>query len=302
MTTQELKEAAFSLGFIAFGVARPETPPFYGELIRWLASGRHGGMTWLEKNLMLRGNPAGLLEGCQAVVSLAYPYSGRKPCSPDGLCVSRYAEPSRDDYHSRLRELGKKIAAFIAGAHPGSRARICVDSAPLMERSLAMASGVGFIGKNTSLIVPGAGSFVYLCEILTTAPLGFTPPLPEWPGHCGGCTRCLDGCPSGALEQPYLLDASRCLSYLTIEKRDAVSAETGRLMAPCILGCDRCQEVCPHNDEKTGADVCLPPMEVWAAMEEEDFQARFGRTALARAGLRKLRENIFAVAPLIRKS
>ncbi len=297
MTDRGLKDAAFSLGFISVGVARPGTPPFFRELTGWLASGKHGAMTWFEKNPGLRANPALLLEGCRAVVSLAYPYSAAKPISPDGLCVSRYAEPLLDDYHDRLRGLGKKLAAFMAGAFPGSRSRVCVDSAPVMERSLAMASGVGFIGRNTCLIVPGVGSFVYLCEILTTAPLAPTPPLPGSPDHCAGCTRCLDACPTGALERAYSVDATKCLSYLTIESREAVSAETGSLMARCVFGCDRCQEVCPHNGADAGAEQCLPPREVWDAMGEEDFRRRFGGTALERAGLGKLRENISVAAP-----
>jgi epoxyqueuosine reductase len=290
-----LLEAASSLGFAAAGVSLAGTPAFYEELIEWLAAGMHAGMKWLEKSLTLRHDPAHLLEGCRAVVSLAYPYRTEKPCTEDGFNVSRYTEPPLDDYHRRLKKLAGKLATLIQLEYPGSRCRVCVDSAPVMERSFAMAAGVGFIGKNTSLIVPGVGSWVYLAEILTTAPLGATPPLPASTGSCGTCTRCLDVCPSGALEAPYLINAAKCLSYLTIEDKAAVDIETGRLMGSCILGCDRCQEVCPHNEEIDSVKICLPSSRDLLNMDDAAFDSRFGRTALARAGIKKLQQNISAI-------
>jgi epoxyqueuosine reductase len=293
--TGEVKEAAIALGFVAFGVAPAAVPPFHDELVRWLAEGKHGDMKWFERNLHLRHDPAGLLKGCRAVVSLAYPYSRKKPCTSDGFCVSRYSEPLLDDYHKRLRKLAGEVAAVIRRRYPDSRSRVCVDSAPVMERSLAAASGAGFIGKNTSLIVPGVGSFVYLAEILTTATLAPTPPLPESAGSCGACTRCLDACPTGALEAPYRLDAGRCLSYLTIEHKAPVNLGTGGLMGSCILGCDRCQEVCPYNDGMASEEICLPSSRDFLNMDDAAFDSRFGRTALARAGIEKIKGNITAV-------
>jgi epoxyqueuosine reductase len=252
-------------------------------------------MKWFERSLHLRRDPTGLHEGCRAVVSLAYPYSRKKPCTPDGFCVSRYAEPLHDDYHVRLKKLAREVAAVIRQRYPGSRSRVCVDSAPVMERSLAAASGVGFIGKNTSLIVPGVGSCVYLAEILTTAPLVPTPPLPESAGSCGRCTRCLDACPTGALEAPYRLDSGKCLSYLTIEHGEPVSAGAGTLMGSCILGCDRCQEACPYNGGMDAEEICLPSSGDFLKMDDAAFDSRFGRTALARAGIEKIKGNITAV-------
>jgi len=288
-------ETAFSLGFVSFGVASAAVPPFFNELVRWLAEGKHGDMKWFERNLHLRRDPAGLLKGCRAVISLAYPYTRKKPCTPDGLCVSRYTEPLLDDYHVRLKHLAGDVAAAIRRRYPGSRSRVCVDSAPVMERSLAAAAGVGFIGKNTSLIVPGVGSCVYLAEILTTAPLVPTPPIPESAGFCGDCTRCLDACPTGALEAPFRLDAGKCLSYLTIEHKAPVKARVGRLMGFCILGCDRCQEVCPYNDGMDSEERCLPSSNDFLSMDDGAFDLRFGRTALARAGIEKIKGNISAV-------
>jgi epoxyqueuosine reductase len=288
-------ETACSLGFVSFGVAPASVPPFYDELVRWLTEGKHGDMKWFERNLRLRRDPSGLLKDCRAVVCLAYPYSREKPCTPDGFSASRYSEPLLDDYHVRLRKLAGEVAGVIRRLHPDSRSRVCVDSAPVMERSLAAAAGVGFIGKNTSLIVPGVGSCVYLVEILTTAPLASTPPLPESAGSCGECNRCVDVCPAGALEAPYRLDARKCLSYLTIEHRAPVNAETGRIMGSCILGCDRCQEVCPFNANMNSVNICLPSSIDFLNMDDAAFNARFGRTALARAGMRKIKENIEAV-------
>jgi epoxyqueuosine reductase len=290
-----VREAAYSLGFVSIGVASAAVPPFYDELVHWLAEGKHGDMKWFEKNLHLRRDPAGLLKGCRAVVCLAYPYSRKKPCTPDGFCMSRYSEPLLDDYHVRLRSLAGEVAAVVRQRYPGSRSRVCVDSAPVMERSLAAEAGVGFIGKNTSLIVPGVGSCVYLAEILTTAPLVPTSPLPESAGSCGDCTRCLDACPTGALEAPYRLDAGKCLSYLTIEHKAPVNLGTGRLMGSCILGCDRCQEVCPYNAGMGSKEICLPSSTDFLIMDHAAFDSRFGRTALARAGIEKIKGNITAV-------
>ena len=287
-------QQAKDLGFLAVGFSRPDLPLFYDRFCSWIAAGCHGDMSWMEKHRELRENPAGLLDGCRTIISLAYPYSAEKPCTPEGFSISRYADPRKADYHDRLRKKGKVLAGVIGQHYPGARSRVCVDSAPILERSFAFNSGLGFIGKNNMLIVPGYGSYLFLVEILTTAVIPYVE-AEAVKSLCGTCTRCLDACPTGALEAPYRLNASRCLSYLTIEKKGGVDRETGRKMGRCFFGCDRCQEACPHNQGKDPAAATLPSLNVIRQMQGPDFEKLFGKTALARAGLEKIKGNIAAM-------
>jgi epoxyqueuosine reductase len=183
---------------------------------------------------------------------------------------------------------------MIKETYPGSHSRICVDSAPILEKSFASSSGMGFMGKNNMLIIPGYGSYFYLAEILTTAPLEFSSAEPI-ENQCGSCTLCIDSCPTGALEKPFYLDASRCLSYLTIEHKGVINGENGRKMGDCFFGCDRCQEVCLFNGGGISRQTFLPTTDDFLRMNDEDFKKRFGKTAFARAGLEKLKTNIQAV-------
>lgn len=291
---QEITAQARKLGFIAVGLVRPETPPHFDRYRQWIAAGKHGEMEWLERHSALRGEPARLLEGCRTVISLAYPYGPEKPHGPDGFTVARFSEPGRPDYHIRLKELGRRLLEFIGKGVSGVKGRVCVDSAPLLERSIAHAAGVGFIGKNNTLIVPEWGSYVFLVEILTTAelPVGAMEPMES---RCGTCTRCVDACPTGALEAPYMLDASKCLSFLTVEHHGNLDRITGQMMDPCFFGCDICQEVCPFNGGELAGEPSLPSADEIQAMDEEEFRNRFGRTALARAGAQKIKANIAAI-------
>ena len=292
--TSPVVEKAETLGFVAVGFSRPESPLFFDQFCSWIAAGKHGDMMWMERHKKLREHPVGLLDGCQTVISLAYPYSSKKPSTPDGFSAARYTEPKKADYHDRLRQLARTLADFVVECYPQSRTRICVDSAPILERSLAYASGIGFIGKNNMLIVPGYGSYVFLVEILTTAilPLSRHEPMEN---QCGSCSRCVECCPTGALEGPFSLDASKCLSYLTIEHRGALDPHTGGKMARCFFGCDICQEVCPLNEGGGSTELVLPSTDEILTMGTRDFEERFGKTAFARAGLEKMKGNIRAV-------
>jgi epoxyqueuosine reductase len=169
-----------------------------------------------------------------------------------------------------------------------------VDTAPLLERSLAWKAGIGTVGKNSLFMIPGVGSYVFLAEILTTAPLSLPEPRPM-ENVCGRCTLCADACPMGALEGPFSLEASKCLSYLTIEYSGDVGPAEGRKMGRCFFGCDVCQEVCPMNAGSAQETVCLPGVDDFLGMGEREFRERFGDTALARAGLRKIQSNIRAL-------
>ena len=289
-----LTEKAKRLGFVSVGISRPERPLFFDRFCEWISAGRQGEMHWLERHLDLRENPERLLDGSRAVISLAYPYSSKKPLTSDGLTTARYTEPQKTDYHDRLKKLARGLVNTLLELYPDSRIRICVDSAPILERSFAYASGMGFIGKNNALIIPGYGSYIFLLEILTTAPVPLSKKSP-WENQCGSCRRCIDACPTGALEGPFSLNASKCLSYLTIEHRGETESSIGEKMGNCFFGCDICQEVCPFNENRISERHLLPSAEEILGMGEEDFMVRFGKTALNRAGLKKIKSNILAI-------
>jgi epoxyqueuosine reductase len=290
MPNQVIIDKAKELGFIAVGFARPDTPMHFDHFRRWLQDVELGDMSYLERNRDIREDPTKLLEGVQTIISLAYPYPAEKPSTQDGYTTSRYSTPDQDDYHLRLRQIAKNLRALISMLFPGSLSRVCVDSAPLLERSFAAASGIGFIGKNNMLIVPGYGSYCYLVEILTTAKF----PIPEVKVPetlCGSCTRCVDSCPTGALEVPFFINVTRCLSYLTIEYKGDIDRQAAGIMGNTFFGCDVCQEVCPFNAQKQTI-VSMPATKDILAMDESDFKKTFGRTAFERTGLEKLKANI----------
>jgi len=296
---QKIEERARQLGFIKVGFSYPKTPIFYSEFLNWINEKRYGQMTWLKRSKDLREDPRNLFEECKTIISLAYPYFHYKPLTIDQLCMARYTTPKEDDYHIRLKALALILVDLLKGYYPDINYRIAVDSAPLLERSIAYEAGIGFIGKNNMLIIPGFGSYFFLLEILIDKRLDFkiTPPLED---GCGNCTNCLDSCPTGALVNPYMMDSSLCLSYLTVEYSGRLPEGTGKNMGRCFLGCDRCQEACPYNRDLGGnKEVCLPSTEEFLKMSNRDFKRRFGKTALSRAGLKKIKRNIIEMLKYI---
>ena len=269
----------------------PQRPDHFDKFIKWINNGKNAGMNWLERYIDIRENPGMLLEDCNTVISLAYPYSSLKPSTTDGLTVSRYSEPDQEDYHQRLKTACNEIVRLLKAAFKDCRTRVCVDSAPILERSFAFSSGIGFIGKNNMLIIPGYGSYFYLAEILTTASFDFSKADPM-ENRCGSCTLCLDSCPKGALEKPFLLNSSKCLSYLTIEYKGDLNPGDGNKMGSCFFGCDRCQEVCPYNEKRGDSRVLLPSAKDFLMMDDNHFKEKFGKTAFERTGLKKIQNNI----------
>ena len=287
-----LRRKAEELGFVAIGFSRPGRLSHFDRFTEWLSKGHHAGMAWMERNTDLREDPSGLLSRCRSIITLAYPYRSGRPATPDGFFVSRHSEPALEDYHRRLKRLCFGLVRMIQSFHSTAVNRVFVDSAPVLERSIAFASGIGFIGKNTMLIIPGLGSYFCLSEIFTTAPID-APSVTPMASECASCSLCLEACPGGAIEEGSLLNASKCLSYWTIESRDTVGP-LGRQIGPCFFGCDRCQEACPHNKSKATSEVLLPSTEEFLAMRDEEFLERFGWTSLSRAGLEKIKSNIQA--------
>ncbi|HEX5659929.1 MAG TPA: tRNA epoxyqueuosine(34) reductase QueG [Polyangiales bacterium] len=240
----QLTARALELGFHRVGVARVEPLGVEAERLNaWLAEGRHGVMSWMAETAEVRGNiqHVDMLPSARSVVVLATSYArSEEPIGPAPLRVARYAQGR--DYHNvftrPLRKLAKLVRSF------GHTARHSVDTMPVFERAWAQRAGLGFIGKNACLIVPGLGSHVLLSTLITSAELAPDAPMKE---RCGSCTACLDRCPTRAFVAERQLDARRCISYLTIEHSGPVPSELREPMGSWMFGCDVCQDVCPFN-------------------------------------------------------
>lgn len=272
---------------------------------QWLAQGKHGTMGYLARHADLKANPAQLLDGAQCAIMVADLYATRNEqeqiTPPEHGRVARYARGS--DYHKVMKKRLHALCDELARHWPGTRSRAFVDTAPVHERELALAAGMGWIGKHTLLIHPRIGSWMLLGGVLTTLQLEAN--HHQEPDHCGTCTRCIDACPTSAIT-PYSVDASRCISYLTIERRDAIPIGLEHGIGPWIFGCDICQEVCPHNSPRTGdvgeANASYTPrrasfdlVEV-LGWDEESRRAAFASTAMKRATLGMMRRNAVIAA------
>lgn len=254
---QFIKSTATELGFARVGITHVGPPERAAYYRAWLAAGHAGTMEYLKRSEALRTNPRGLLAGARAIICAAMSYRRAEKDSAGSAAVAeRAADAARptgrvamyargQDYHTVLhnvlRDLVRRMRAAFAEPF---EARVCVDSVPVLERELAARAGLGWIGKNTLLMQEDVGSYLFLGEVVTTLDLPADEPVTD---HCGTCTRCLDACPTQAFPAAYQLDASKCISYLTIEHRGAIPAQFHAAMGDWVFGCDVCQEVCPHN-------------------------------------------------------
>ena len=291
-----LREEALRLGFSRIGIAPAISPVRHDTFRKWLDQGYAGVMhQWLTRHEPLRADPASLLANCQSIISLATDYASTDPLppAPGQGRVSRYAWS--EDYHDLLRSRLMAMERWLHTAAPGCHTRGVVDSAPLAERDHAWMAGLGWIGKNTMLIDPDAGSWFFLSSLLTDLVLPFDSPLKV--DHCGTCTACLDACPTGALPAPRLLDANRCISSLSIEDHGVVDESLRAGFGQWIFGCDICQDVCPWNRHAPTNPIAefLPnpgmnPVELESilSLNAADFRLRFSDTPLARAKRRGL--------------
>ncbi len=213
----------------------------------WLDRGFHGTMDWMEKTRAIRMDAGKLLSGAKSAVCVALNYY-TEPAPQEGAGLGKISRYARfRDYHKVLRAKLKKLLAAIEERFPGVYGIICVDTKPVLEKAFAEAAGIGWIGKNTCLLTKKLGSYVFLGEIFLDAELPYGLPHAD---HCGSCTKCIDACPTQAIVAPYIIDARRCISYLTIETRAAVPRELADKSGAWIFGCDVCQEVCPWNARK----------------------------------------------------
>lgn len=271
--------------------------------MNWLKYGYHGEMEYMERHGVRRSRPGELFSGTISIISARMNYLPQQSINPRIILadstrayISRYALGR--DYHKVIRARLEKLAQWITGQIGEFRYRVFCDSAPVLEKPLAAQAGLGWIGKNTNLIARYSGSWFFLGEIYTELPLV---PDPAVDSHCGKCTRCMSACPTGAIIAPYLLDARRCIAYLTIELRDAIPHELRRLIGNRIYGCDDCQLVCPWNrfaqltDEpdfkiRYGWEApLLTPLLDWS---EEEFLANTAGMPIRRIGYARFLRNV----------
>lgn len=244
-----IRKWAGELGFSDLGITYPDTGPHAARLQQWLDDGFHGEMGYMADHGDKRYTPTSLVEGTRRVISVRLDYlpapdsPARVLTNPEKAYVTRYAVGR--DYHKLMRKRLATLAKQIDQAVAGYEYRAFVDSAPVLERALAQRAGLGWIGKNNMVIHPKAGSFFFLGEIYTSAPLPVDKPFEK--EHCGSCAACLDICPTDAFEGPHRLDARKCISYLTIELSGSIPVELREKMGNRVFGCDDCQLVCPWN-------------------------------------------------------
>lgn len=298
-------ERCRELGFALAGVARVGPMVHGGEMRAWLAAGKHGSMSYLAEHADLKADPSRLLEGASCAIMVADLYATRQDAPDDAPDahgrVARYARGK--DYHTVMKKRLHALCDDMAQRWPEARSRAFVDTAPVHERELALGAGLGWIGKHTLLIHPKLGSWMLLGGVLTTLELEVNERAEA--DHCGTCTRCIEACPTDAIT-PYSVDATRCISYLTIEQREAIDVSLERGVGEWIFGCDVCQEVCPHNSPRSSevgrandayagerGSFDLLGVLRW---DEDSRRAAFAGSAMKRAKLGMMKRNAVIAA------
>jgi epoxyqueuosine reductase len=271
------------LGFDLVAVGSADPPDHGGAFAAWLDAGYAGSMAYLARSRAKRLDPRLVLPEARSIVACALNYHQGPVEGPTH--VARYAWGH--DYHAVMEPRLRALLDDVLAAAPGESGRAYVDTGPLLERDLAARAGLGWIGKNTMLLDPGLGSYFLLGLVLTTAELAHDEPQPD---RCGTCTRCLDACPTGAFVAPYVLDARRCIAYLTIEQRGPIPEALRPHLGPRAFGCDVCQDVCPWNrrapvtGEPAFLGAGLPTLGELVALDEPGYRQRLRGSPLRRAG------------------
>lgn len=267
----QIKHQALRLGFDACGIAPVSCADSEAaHFDRWIDQGCHAGMKYMENYRDIRLNPAGLVEGARSIISVALNYYPAMKQQPGAPRIAYYAYGK--DYHVVMKDKLRQLWEYIANLVPvPPAARLFTDSAPILERYWAWRAGLGWIGRNTNLIIPRKGSYFFLGEIVTTLEVdAYDTPLPN---RCGNCRRCLEACPTGALERPQRLNANKCISYLTIEHKGDIPPQFAARLGNRLYGCDTCQQVCPWNRfaQPTG-EPAFAPSPAFLSLQKEDLQ------------------------------
>ena len=297
---QRLVDYALASGFVRTGICRPDTIPLAAErLAAFVAQGRHGQMGWMADRMAWRGNPTALWPAARSVVMLAEAYSPQHdPLAvlqqKDHAAISVYAHGR--DYHDLVKKRLKAVGRWLIDQVPGSEIKVFVDTAPVMEKPLAQAAGLGWQGKHTNLLGRDLGNWVFLGAIFTTVELE---PDKAETGHCGSCTACLDICPTDAFPAPYQLDARRCISYLTIEHTGPIDPALRPKLGNRIYGCDDCLAICPWNKFAVAATELRylrqdgpPRLADLVTLDDAAFRARFSGSPVKRIGRDRFVRNV----------
>lgn len=294
-----IKQKASELGFMYTGFSKAEfLEKEAKELEVWLNRSFHGKMSYMENHFDKRLDPRLLVEGARTVVSLLFNYySSSVQDDPDAPKISKYAYG--EDYHNVIKDKLKELMQFMIDEIGEINGRIFVDSAPVMDKAWAKRSGLGWMGKHTNIVHPKHGSFFFLAELIIDLEIEPDGPIKD---YCGTCTRCIDACPTEAIVQPYVVDGSKCISYLTIELKDAILPDQFRgKMDNWMFGCDVCQDVCPwnrfskpHTEPRFQPHSDLLGMSTrdWKDLSQEIFNELFKNSAVKRAKYTGLKRNI----------
>lgn len=302
--TDQLKEEALKLGFTDVRITKASTLPYYKkEYSNWIKNQMHGEMQYLENHEKLKTHPKKILPAAKSIIFVSLNYYQDRKNSNEGQ-IARYAHGR--DYHKVFKSKLKSLDKFLKTLSPNTQTRFFSDSGPLLERQYAEQAGIGFVGKNTMVITLNSGSWILLGEIITDLDLEYDSPADENYGVCGTCTRCIDICPTKALDSPYKIDAKKCISYLTIENKGPIPIELRPLIGNWLFGCDLCQEVCPHNIRQkvtnepnftkkiAGHDLELK--KILEIKSNEQFLKLFAGSPIMRAGRIGLIRNACVVA------
>lgn len=299
---EEIQRRGLELGCCQVGIAQAGPADPEGVFERWIDRGYHAGMAYMARRVAERKDPRKLVPGARSVVAVAVPYFHPRPSEPaDTGCgkVSCYAWGR--DYHRVVSGMLRRLKGFILERRPDATVYAEVDTGPVLERFWAERAGIGWIGKNGCLIVPGFGSYVFLGILITDLELDYDEPAER---RCGKCTKCLEACPTGAIVEPGLVDAGKCISYWTVEHRGDFADEVEGSLSGWVFGCDLCQEACPWNrklpvsgisDFAPRPGIANPDLAWLAGLSAEEYERTFRGSTMRRAKVEGLRRNARAV-------
>jgi epoxyqueuosine reductase len=293
-----IKAEAIRLGFDGCGISHAEKLDEDARYLNsWLQNNYHGTMQYMENHAEKRTDPTRLVEGAKSVISVILNYfPSQKQADPEAPVISKYAYG--EDYHEVIRTKLNQLLEFINTDITPAEGRGFVDSAPVLDRAWAARSGLGWVGKNSNLISPEKGSFFFIGSLIVTIPLSYDKSIPDF---CGDCNRCINACPTKAIVAPKVIDARKCISYLTIENKGEIGPEFHGQFANRVFGCDICQDVCPWNrraiphqtkELEPIAGLLEMTKEDWYNLDEDTYQKRFKKSAIRRAKFSGLKRNV----------